>query len=178
MMSVESSQASAPFVPTEHPLLPLPTVQEMELLLRDEKTAAELMKWLMTREARIKQAEMDPLHYGFELDHWRDADKLLEQVDVLYIGGGNRSGKTEYCTKRALEAALIYPGGKLWFFQDNERTSIGTQQAAVWRFLPAEVKRFNGKRHPHYKVNFTDAGGFADRILGVAESDADFVPDL
>src|SRR4051812_40666513 len=92
----------APFVPTEHPLLPLPTVQEMELLLRDEKTAAELMKWLMTREARIKQAEMDPLNYGFELDHWRDADKLLEQVDVLYIGGGNRSGKTEYCTKRAL----------------------------------------------------------------------------
>ena len=57
---------------------------------------AELLDLHEQYHRAIEAANEDPLRYGFQLEPWADADKLLDQWDELLIWGGNRSSKTTY----------------------------------------------------------------------------------
>jgi hypothetical protein len=154
------------FKPTEHPLLPAPSVAEVEAALRDEAVGQAMIRNLLEREERIKVAEVDPFRWGFELGHWADADRLLAWIElILFIFGGNRSGKSEYAAKRIVQAAVKYPDSVLMCLHESEDSSIETQQKLIWKYLPPEIKRLNDKRNSVFKVRYTQAGGFTEGKL-------------
>jgi len=39
------------------------------------------------RGMRIRNEVVDPFRYGYEPDHWKTADKLLDESDELLIRG-------------------------------------------------------------------------------------------
>lgn len=167
------------FVPTECPFLPLPTPEQAQRILESKDGPARLAEYLTRREEQIKLAldenNGEPYHYGFDLgDHWADAISLLttglkrcslETKDFLYVAGGKRASKSEWAAKWVVRAAVAYPKGIIWCFQDSEATSIATQQKLIWKYLPREFKALRGKRHHIFKVNYSQANGFADRKL-------------
>lgn len=167
------------FVPTEFALLPLPSPEEAQRIIKKDGGKEALAEYLQAREEQIRLATDEnngnPLHYGFDLgEPWEDAIKLLgsglpkyglSEKDFLYVAGGKRASKSEWASKWVVRAALAYSKGVIWCFQDSEATSIGTQQKNIWKHLPPEIKALRGKRNPVFKVNYSQANGFADRKL-------------
>jgi hypothetical protein len=163
-----AAKATWPVVP--HPFLPWFSDADLLDLLNQPDGAAKIATLYEEREKRLFLAsdDGDPYHYGFELPHWKDADGLICKIcDLLYVAGGKRASKSEWAAKRIVQSAMRYGKGIIWCFQDNERTSISTQQKLIWKYLPPEIRARNGKmdRQRIYKVNYTPANGFADRIL-------------
>ena len=76
------------------------------------------------------------LQYGSE----RGAGILRVEV---YVAGGKRAAKSEWAAKRFVESCVTYGDSLRWAFQDNERTSIATQQKLIWKYLPPELKALN-----------------------------------
>ena len=72
---------------TPHPLIPLPTEDDLKLL-HSQKGDKGVHELLEAREARIKQANEDPLNHGFQLEGWKHVDKFLETVDTVFVSGG------------------------------------------------------------------------------------------
>lgn len=158
--------AAKAFIPTPHPLLPVPTIEEMEPLMRDEASMAALFKRLTEeREKLIKLSEENPYRWGFELPHWKDADELLKNVLLLIVFGGNRAGKSEYAAKRFVHNLMKYEDAVLMCLHESEETSIATQQKLIWKFLPPEIKALNGRSNPVFKVKYSQAGGFTEGKL-------------
>ena len=92
------------FTPTEHPVLILPSEDMMrDYADRGKEGLDELARLLEKREELIKLEKDDPYRYGFEPDHWKDADELWNGVSELLIQGGNRAGKSEFAAKRIVE---------------------------------------------------------------------------
>lgn len=164
------SVARATWRPTPHPLLPWFTDQELLQVLDTADGAERVAKLYKEREERIFLAseDGDAFRFGFELPHWQDADALIcGACDLLYIAGGKRAAKSEYAAKRTVQAAMRYPKGIIWCFQDSERTSISAQQRLLWKYLPAHIRALNGKSDKArvFKINYSQANGFTDRIL-------------
>lgn len=163
--------AKATWPATPHPFLPwFSDADILQLLLDTADGAQRIAELYKEREERIwlSSDEGDPLHWGFELEHWKDADDLLRTVcDFLYVAGGKRASKSEWAAKRIVAAALRYPKGVIWCFQDNHPTSIATQQKLIWKFLPPEIKAMNGRQDKKRvaAVNYTPKNGFADGVL-------------
>ena len=134
---------------TPHPLLPWFSEPELRAMVASGDAAGELVRAYEDREALIKLASAggDPLRYGFELDHWKDADRLLAlQILFLIILGGNRSGKSEYAAKRIVQSALDNPSCLFLCLAEDKDTSIVTNQALIWKYLPPEIRAKNNKR--------------------------------
>lgn len=148
-----------------HPILPLPTAAQVRALLgRGDEGLAELTEILRVRQQRIELAESDPLEWGFELETWRDSDRLLlEGCEVLGIFGGNRAGKTWYAVKRACQAAALFPGARIVILSEGETPSITTVQPMAWSYFRGRYGHLNGKRDVVYKINYSQANGFSDR---------------
>lgn len=167
--SISVDAVMAALKPTACPVLPWFTREEIGRLIATPEGELELVEAFNLREKLIALADEEtgePFEYGFELPHWKAADKLLTQYDVLYCAGGIRSTKSNYAAKRVVQAALKYPKGVIWCMQETEKTSIGTQQKQIWKYLPAQIKRLNAKRGSTiWKVNYTIANGFADGKL-------------
>lgn len=153
------------FEPTPHPLLPLPSPEEVRQITSRAGGIEELIEFHRLREERIRLARVEPLSHGFEFDQWKDADNLLAENSMIYVGGGKRASKSEWAGKRFVEAALTYPDAVMWAFQDNEKTSQNTQQELVWRYLPAHIKRLNNKHNATYKVKYGAGRGFTEMFL-------------
>lgn len=149
----------------DHPMLPLLGAEELEAGLADPVVGPELAEMLNRRAERIALGEADPFRYGWELEHWRAADEQLRKwVElVLFIFGGNRSGKSEYAAKRIVQTAVEHGDSILMCLHESEASSIETQQKLIWKYLPPELKGLNDKRHPVYKIRYTVAGGFTER---------------
>lgn len=151
-----------------HPCVPLPSAADWEQAMRTPAGEALLADFLNRRAKLLQLMAADPLHYGAELDHWADADRLrAEMILVLIILGGNRSAKSEYCAKRSVQGAVRYPGTNLLCLAEDMDTSRETQQALIWKYLPNEVKALNRKQDPAgvYKINFSEANGFTEGLL-------------
>ena len=151
-----------------HPLLPLPSAAEVEAALRDEAKLAALVEGLNKRRAVLAAVERDAFRNGFELDHWRDADRLLgELIFVLIMLGGNRSAKSEYCAKRTVQSAMKHPRGTVLCLSESIYTSRETQQALIWKYLPPEIKALNNKADPArvYKITHSEANGFTEGLV-------------
>jgi hypothetical protein len=68
-----------------HAVLKPPSAEELARM-----GAADVVRlWEAYHEA-IKNAEEDPLRYGFECDWWGDADAMLGEGVELFVSGGNR----------------------------------------------------------------------------------------
>jgi len=89
----------------------------------------------------IRNAEEDPLKYGWHLEPWKDAVELLEQHDELMVLGGNRSSKTTFGAKTVVEAALENREAIMLCFSQDATSSVRVQQRAVYEWLPREFKR-------------------------------------
>lgn len=155
--------------PTPHPILPTPTDEELVgKYLTTEDTTARYIDWLNEREQllRLSLEEGDPFRYGFELDHWKDADRLAtEELVWLILLGGNRSAKSEYCGKRVVQAAVTHPETIILCLAETEISSQMTQQTIIYKYLPAEIKALNGtrdRRRLHY-INYSAAHGFSEQ---------------
>jgi hypothetical protein len=150
-----------------HPLLPLPSAEEMLAAVNspDPSKLAALVEALNKRRELLAAVERDAYRNGFELDHWRDADRLLaELIFVLIMLGGNRSAKSEYCAKRTVQAVVRYPGCNVLCLAEDMDTSKETQQALIWKYMPPELRGLNQKRDPSgiYKINYSVANGFTE----------------
>lgn len=163
------SEATTALTWTPHPLLPVPSREELETLLDSEVGQAGLMRFYRDRELRIAQAEEDAFNFGFELPHWGDADLELDRFVelLLFVFGGNRAAKSEFAAKRVVETAVHYPGSIIFVLRESDEASIGTVQKYIWKYLPLEFKGLNGQRDPRrvFKVNYSPAGGFTEGKL-------------
>jgi len=168
----------AEFVPTPHPVLALPTPEQIYAMGVDE-----WMRLMKQRELIIKREKEDPFRYGWEPPVWRICDALLDApwrdadenrkirerlgfdkpVDTLLIMGGNRGGKSEYAAKYVSRTLHHIDGAVAWMFQTNNENSIRMQQALGWRYMPKEWRK-KIKQHPTY-ISYTFKNGFSDNIF-------------
>ena len=157
------------FKPSPHPLVPWFSDEDLVTALQAPGGLARVTSVFRDREERIRLESDDgePLKYGSELPHWRDADAMLGRFKFLYVAGGKRASKSEWAAKRLVRAALKHPRGVLWAFQDNHVTSIATQQKLVWKFLPSRLKALNGKQDKRrvFSINYSVKNGFGDAVL-------------
>jgi hypothetical protein len=159
-----SETASFP-APEEHPFLPVLSDTELAGLALQADGASQYAEWLRARTRLLRLAETNPLAHGFEPEAWKFADRQLRDVEIVAVFGANRTTKSWWSGKRFCEAALAYPGGVLIALSEKDEASIATQQKIVWHYLEARIKHLNNKRHPVYKVNYTQANGFTDGKL-------------
>jgi hypothetical protein len=148
--------------PSYYPSVPWEfTDEHISRALRSLDGKIALLEAYDLREELIRLAKSDP--YGHEpmLDHWHDAEKLLEgswrssdaviddkvlKTLFLIILGGNRSGKSRYAGWKTVRSAIEFPGSNIICLAENEKTSIETQQAIIWHYLPNEDKALNNKQ--------------------------------
>lgn len=151
--------------PTAHPLVPVLELPVLQKLVTHPEGSRLYADWFTSREERIRLSGEDPYNYGFELDHWKRCDELLELpgVDELLILGGNRAGKSEYAAKRAVDIAVRKPNAIIWCLHTTAASSIEMQQPLVWKYLPVEWK--NAPKNQVTNVSFTKKNGFADGKL-------------
>ena len=141
---------------TKHPIIKAPTDEEIVLLGEaDPKLLSELHE---VHEGRIRSAESDPLHYGFELEGWKHVDKFFETVNTVFVSGGNRSSKTEMGARSVVKAALENPNAEIVCFAQDNDASVRVQQRAVYNYLPPELKK-KSKSTVEY-LNYTFKNGF------------------
>ena len=95
------------YVPTPHPVLYSPTIEDIKRLV-NEHGAEETARRLQLREDKIVAEKCDPYRHGYEPEHWKTSDKLLIKHRELLINGGNRAGKTEYAAKRAINLLVAF----------------------------------------------------------------------
>ena len=149
------------------------TRQQAELLLKESGGEKRLKDALEAREQIIELEQADPFRFGYEPPHWKDADELIAGDDELYIFGGNRSGKTEYCAKKAVKTLLEEPNARIWCFHTSHQSSLQVQQPAVYKYLPSEVKA--AKKSKTTNVSYSQKNGFSDNTLVVNGSQITFL---
>lgn len=138
---------------TPHPILKIPDAKE-QLSLGAEK----VLKYWTIREEAIARELDDPFNHGTEFDHWKVADEQLRDHAELLTLGGNRSGKTEWASKRVVQSLCANPGSIIWCFTATSQNSIAHQQASVYKYLPNEYKTLGRSRT--YYVSFSQKNGF------------------
>jgi hypothetical protein len=166
--------------PTLHPVYPIPEIVSQsadgaEFVVNVAKkgdpprhiscTREELVARMQEREVVIRKALDDPLRYGYEPQHWRDADALLEETDhTLCVFGGNRAGKSTWGLKRAVQ--LLVEAERpvdVLLLQNNELSSNQLHQKVVHSFLPMEWRNLNRKSGGN--IRFDPKTGFSDSIF-------------
>lgn len=172
---IELAPAYFPSVPWEF------SDADIEAALRTDDGKLALLEAYAAREELIRLAKMDPFNHEPPLPHWLEAEELLAgnwrggavfddpalRTLFLIILGGNRSGKSRYAGWKTVRSAVENPGSNIICLAENEKTSIETQQAIIWHYLPAEYKALNNKRGNFY-IKHTDYGGFGkERLLAL-----------
>lgn len=164
--TVQTSGLPAGFaLPAAHPFLPVPTAEDLHALAQQPDGPERYAAWLREHNRLLAAAEERPLQFGFEPDAWNLADSQFSQGELVAVFGANRTTKSWWAAKRFCEAATTYPGGVLVALAEKDEASIATQQQWVWFYLKSQLERLNNKRHPVYKVNYTQANGFTDGKL-------------
>jgi hypothetical protein len=112
--------------------------------------------------AAIRNAVEDPLRCGFHMPHWGVADSLVSgegATNELIVLGGNRSGKTIFGARSIIRAALQNPGSLIFAFAQNAEVSIRQVQAAVYDWLPPELRK-TSRSKGHY-ISYKRQTGFS-----------------
>ena len=148
-----------------HPVLPLPTRQQVAVLNQTAEGRAKLEKELRDRAELIRLEREDPLAYGFEPETYAEARALLEENDELLLMGANREGKTNFAGKYGVELQVKKPGALCAFFHSSEKSSQIQQQPLIlsmfppaWRHQALKAKRAAGKVGSY--LAFTPGTGF------------------
>lgn len=150
-----------------HPMLALPDVDQMARDLAAPNTAQELLSFLDARAQSIRAEEWDAFRHGFEFPCWADARRLLAEKDEVFALGANGSGKTELAGKMMVEA-MLKSGARVLGVTRTEELSKAFQQAAVFKYLPVEIRQLaqRGLKRDHVsKINYSQADGFANKTF-------------
>lgn len=138
-----------------HPLLTPPPTEKIARMHPNE-----LLQLHRTYHEAIKNEREDPYRYGYELEHWKDADAQLGASDDTWFFGGNRSGKTTYAGKRVVNALMQNPGSVIFCWSQSFETSIRQQQPVIYHYLPKEYKR--KLKTTEANISYTLKRGFTD----------------
>lgn len=164
-MMIEEPKSS-PVEWTPHPLIPIPSEDQIREVLARPNGEEELAEYYVRRENAIRLSKDDPYNYGCDPEHWAHADELLAlRIMFLIVFGGNRAGKSEYAAKRVVQSGIANPGSVIFCLHENERAAIGMQHKYIWRYLPPELKALNGKQDSVFKIKYSQAGGFTEGKL-------------
>jgi hypothetical protein len=136
-------------------------------------TEAQLLAIHREREEQIARMAEDPWRYGWLNPAWQRADaaydslreKFPKGVTELLILGGNRSGKSRYFARRAMQHLVESPGAKVWCLQSTESASIQNQQPYLWEYLPKEWKPTSSgklKKGAVANITYSQKGGFTE----------------
>jgi hypothetical protein len=125
--------------------------------------ADKLVELWTTYHEAIANSRRDPYRYGFVLPHWEIAERLLRKHRTLLLLGANRSGKTSLGAKTVVRTAVENEGALIYCFSQNQETSVVVQQAAVYEYLPEELKR-KATEETHY-ISYSMQNGFAGNSL-------------
>lgn len=171
---------SAGFKPTEpHPVLQLPTMEQV-MALGPERWMAAMTK----REQAIRDEIEKPLWRCYEPPIWKVCDALWgapwveeaeaaairlnlgykQPVNVLYLLGGQRSGKTEYAANRMSRITQRQPAGLSWMFHNTLSASIDAHQKLIWKYLPPHLRGKAILSQTTY-IAYKDKTGFSDGSL-------------
>lgn len=152
-------------------MVPNPSPEEVEKWISTEEGRVRYAKWLNDRAKKIELAENDetgdPYRHGWTLPHYITANREFKRLRRgQYVSGGKRATKSERAARLAVKACFCIPRLTMWVFQDNDQTSKAQQQKLVWKYLPAELKKLNGKaRHGWAKITYSPDNGFANRVI-------------
>ncbi len=157
--------------PMPHPVEPWPITREQVAaawLLSQQgqmQVLADIVALAAERERRIGMAGEDPFRYAYRLRGWQVADRLWENHSELALFGANRSSKTEYAANLVARTLASKPGAIVWCLCESNETSVrgGGQQQAVWRHLPVEWRRANGKRKGG--LNYSEKNRFSENAF-------------
>lgn len=147
------------FVPTEHPVLKLPTRREVERWLLERGEEA-VRRWFEEREEVIRAEREDPFRCGMVLEAWKAVDEVWRESQDVLILGGNRSSKSEYAAHTVMGVLVEKPGARVWCFQSTNDNSVEMQQPYVYKYLPREWKEL--KRGRVQNVTYSVKGGFTE----------------
>ncbi len=141
-----------------HEILKPPTEAEVAQMQPEE-----LLRIHALYHEAIENARKDPYRFGWVLKHWERADEMFARYRTLLLLGANRSGKTTYGAKCIVRAAVENAGALIYCFSQNQETSVVVQQAAVYEYLPAELKV--KKTEATEYISYSMQNGFAGNGL-------------
>ena len=95
-----------------------------------------------------------------------------EPVKVLYLFGGNRAGKSEWCASRIVKILLWFAGVAAWCFHQDIDMSRQYQQPLIHKYLPAELKREKGIRTGSTYISYKQQTGFPDEHFVLPKHEA------
>lgn len=162
-----------------HPLLPLPTPEQMQAEASTPEGQARLLEFLTKRRRALDLAKSDPLNHRLRLTMSDVVDELLKRYQIVYEAGGKRAGKTVDGIPRFLKSCFKYGKAKRWCMQDNAKSSIANLQQLVWENLPQSVRDLNmkGARDPNvkYRVHYKPDTGFDGLLILPNECEIHFL---
>ncbi len=114
----------------------------------------------------------DPVRHLYAPPEYRDiikecVRKRLENPGVqlwLWLNGGIRSSKTEFCMWVMMCHFWWTQRAWCWAFHETERTSRSNQQERAFRFIPQELRKAKYKRNEG-TLNYTPGNGFTGSQL-------------
>ena len=109
-------------------------------------------------EARVR--ERTGLDWATFAGRMRAACGFEGPVREILIMGANRSGKTDWASKRLVRRLCSGRGEQLVVGAQTRETSRSTQQDRVWHYLPRELRARNGERGNVFYLNHKDQTGF------------------
>jgi phage terminase large subunit-like protein len=155
---------------TPHPIIKIPTREEAEAL----NDQGKLLEYYQKREELIQLEAADPYTYGTDhhntsgvFDHWKDVDDAIDNpdIDVIYIFGGNRGGKSRYLASRMVRAMVNRPNMKIWCCHSSNDSSIQVQQPYIHTYLPLQWKEQKKTVRSVANISFTQKNGFSGRTI-------------
>lgn len=152
---------------TSHPCLPELGLEHILQFAQANQCSAEAAWQRIEHQRReaIRLAKADPFRHGFELDWWKDADRLIAEAQTTLLAnlGGNGSAKTTRMVKRGVQVAFQKQGAKVLFLHEDEKASIDVHQGMAYTFLPNELKPRDGvkiKRSVSTNIQYDTKNGF------------------
>jgi hypothetical protein len=150
-----------------HPVAPLLSPE-----IEASQPAEFVEEYYRLRAEAITLSESDPLSHGYEPPAWKEADGWLAEFRrkhpvgpiVFMLLGGNRASKTEWRSKRLVEAMLSRKNYLAWACHSTQASSRDAQQRKIYRYIPPEYRPESGRARQGkvLKVNYTPWGGFTD----------------
>lgn len=128
---------------------------DAELAKLDDRT-----KPLSIRYIAEKNAQVDPIDWGWTLESWREVNAEWAKYKTHVICGGNRGAKTSYLARLVIWCALNIPEFRCRCYHINEEMSVQQQQAFIWEALPQRFKVMGKRKGQAHTVQYNQATGF------------------
>jgi phage terminase large subunit-like protein len=107
-----------------------------------------------------KNAQTDPIDWGWTLESWREVCEEFPNYTTHCIFGGNRAGKSSFAARLIVWCALHIPEFRCRCYQVNEDKSISEQQSFIWEALPQRFKNLGRRKGQTHTIQYTQANGF------------------